>query len=152
MIRHIFPVKRSSDFGIARIVMKRVITFGTFDLLHPGHEYYLHQARSYGDFVITIVARDETVEKLKNKKPSHTQEQRVQALIDSGLCDQVFLGKPDHYYDRLLELQPDVICLWYDQHHLVPGLEKFLQTHKLDIKIIRIPAFEPHIHKTSLLR
>ena len=61
----------------------KVITFGTFDLLHPGHEYYLRQARSYGDVLMTIVARDETVEKLKHKKPSHTQEQRVQALIDS---------------------------------------------------------------------
>lgn len=132
--------------------MTKVITFGTFDLFHPGHEYYLRQARMYGDFLITIVARDETVERLKHKKPSHTQEERVQSLIDSGLCNQVFLGKPDHYYDRLLELQPDVICLGYDQHHLVPGLEKFLQAQKLDIKIIRIPAFQAHIHKTSLLR
>lgn len=132
--------------------MKRVITFGTFDLLHPGHEYYLCQARTHGDFLITIVARDETVERLKHKKPSHTQEQRVQAIIDSGLCDQVFLGKPDHYYDRLIELQPDVVCLGYDQHHLVPGLEKFLQEQKLAIQIIRIPSFQPHIYKTSLLR
>lgn len=132
--------------------MTKVITFGTFDLFHPGHEYYLRQARSYGDFLITIVARDETVQKLKHKSPVHTQEQRVQALQDSGLCDQVFLGKPDHYYDRLLELHPEIICLWYDQHHLVPGLEKFLSTQKLQIQIIRIPAFQEHIHKSSLLR
>ena len=130
----------------------KVMTFGTFDLLHPWHEYYLRQARSYGDFLITIVARDETVEKLKHKKPAHTQEQRMQALIDSGLCDQAFLGKPDHYYDRLLELRPDVICLGYDQHHLVPGLQQFLHDQNLDIQIVRIPAFKPEIYKSSLLR
>jgi FAD synthetase len=45
---------------------KRVVmTFGTFDLLHPGHLHYLSEAKKLGDYLITIVARDATVERLK---------------------------------------------------------------------------------------
>jgi FAD synthetase len=44
---------------------KTVMTFGTFDRLHPGHEYYLSEARKYGDCLITVVARDKTVVDIK---------------------------------------------------------------------------------------
>ncbi len=42
-----------------------VMTFGTFDMFHPGHEYYLSEARKLGDTLITIVARDVTVTRIK---------------------------------------------------------------------------------------
>ncbi|MEI6711388.1 MAG: adenylyltransferase/cytidyltransferase family protein [bacterium] len=41
------------------------MTFGTFDRFHPGHEYYLREAKKLGDTLITIVARDNTVERIK---------------------------------------------------------------------------------------
>jgi FAD synthetase len=44
---------------------KVVMTFGTFDMFHPGHRYYLSEARKEGDVLVVIVARDITVEKLK---------------------------------------------------------------------------------------
>jgi FAD synthetase len=44
---------------------KKVMTFGTFDLFHPGHVYYLSEAESLGDELIVIIARDERVTKLK---------------------------------------------------------------------------------------
>lgn len=44
---------------------KIVMAFGTFDVFHPGHEYYLTQAKKYGDILIVVVARDKTVEKVK---------------------------------------------------------------------------------------
>ena len=44
---------------------KIVMTFGTFDHLHPGHIYYLSEARKYGDYLITVVARDKTTGTLK---------------------------------------------------------------------------------------
>jgi glycerol-3-phosphate cytidylyltransferase-like family protein len=42
-----------------------VMTFGTFDYFHPGHKAYLKEAKQYGDYLITIVARDETVKHIK---------------------------------------------------------------------------------------
>jgi len=44
---------------------KVVMTFGTFDMFHPGHRYYLSEARKYGDILIVVVALDATVERLK---------------------------------------------------------------------------------------
>jgi cytidyltransferase-like protein len=44
---------------------KKVMTFGTFDLFHPGHVYYISQAESLADELIIIIARDERVKKMK---------------------------------------------------------------------------------------
>ena len=43
----------------------KVLTFGTFDHTHPGHISYLTQASHYGDHLITIIALDQTVQKVK---------------------------------------------------------------------------------------
>jgi cytidyltransferase-like protein len=34
-------------------------------VVHKGHKYYLKEAKKYGDILITIVARDSTIEKVK---------------------------------------------------------------------------------------
>lgn len=39
--------------------MKRVITYGTFDLLHYGHINLLQRAKSYGDYLIVALSTDE---------------------------------------------------------------------------------------------
>jgi FAD synthetase len=44
---------------------KVVMTFGTFDVFHPGHRFYLTEARKLGGRLIVIVALDSTVEKIK---------------------------------------------------------------------------------------
>ena len=45
--------------------MVTVMAFGTFDVLHPGHHFYLEQARKLGDNLVVVVARDANVKKLK---------------------------------------------------------------------------------------
>ena len=40
-------------------IMKRVITYGTFDLLHYGHINLLRRAKSYGDYLIVVLSSDE---------------------------------------------------------------------------------------------
>ena len=42
-------------------LLTRVLATGTFDLLHPGHVYFLTQARAMGDELFVIVARDSNV-------------------------------------------------------------------------------------------
>lgn len=42
-----------------RDFMKRVITYGTFDLLHYGHINLLRRAKSYGDYLIVALSTDE---------------------------------------------------------------------------------------------
>ncbi len=55
--------------------MKRVITYGTFDLLHYGHINLLKRAKALGDYLIVGLSSDEFNE-MKNKKSYYTYEQR----------------------------------------------------------------------------
>ena len=48
--------------------MKRVITYGTFDLLHYGHINLLRRAKALGDYLIVAVSTDEFNWNEKGKK------------------------------------------------------------------------------------
>lgn len=56
--------------------MKRVITYGTFDLLHYGHIHLLKRAKELGDYLIVALSTDEFNWKEKNKKCYFTFEER----------------------------------------------------------------------------
>jgi glycerol-3-phosphate cytidylyltransferase len=62
--------------------MKRVITYGTFDLLHYGHINLLRRARSLGDYLIVALSTDQFNSKEKGKKCYFTYEQR-KVLLES---------------------------------------------------------------------
>lgn len=59
--------------------MKRVITYGTFDMLHYGHINILKRAKSYGDYLVVCLSTDE-FNSLKGKKCYFSYEQRKQLL------------------------------------------------------------------------
>lgn len=59
--------------------MKRVITYGTFDLLHYGHINILKRAKAYGDYLVVCLSTDE-FNSLKGKKCYFNYEQRKQLL------------------------------------------------------------------------
>lgn len=56
--------------------MKRVITYGTFDLLHYGHINILRRAKELGDYLIVALSTDEFNWNEKNKKCYFNYEQR----------------------------------------------------------------------------
>ena len=60
--------------------MKKVITYGTFDLLHYGHINLLERAKNLGDFLIVALSTDEFNLKEKNKKSYFSYERRKQLL------------------------------------------------------------------------
>lgn len=55
--------------------MKRVITYGTYDLLHWGHIRLLKRARALGDYLIVALSTDE-INEFKGKKAYHSYEER----------------------------------------------------------------------------
>ncbi|MBQ3016473.1 MAG: glycerol-3-phosphate cytidylyltransferase [Clostridia bacterium] len=62
--------------------MRKVITYGTFDLLHYGHINLLKRAKELGDYLIVCVSTDEFNWNEKKKKSYFTYEQR-KALLES---------------------------------------------------------------------
>ena len=64
------------------IGMKRVITYGTFDLLHYGHINLLKRAKALGDYLIVVLSSDEFNWNEKHKKTYFTYEER-KALLEA---------------------------------------------------------------------
>ena len=60
--------------------MKKVITYGTFDLLHAGHINLLRRAKELGDYLIVVVFSDELNWKEKKKKCYFSYEERKQLV------------------------------------------------------------------------
>lgn len=71
------------------IGMKRVITYGTYDLLHYGHINLLRRAKALGDYLIVVLSSDEFNWNEKHKKTYFTYEQRKQLLESIRYVDLV---------------------------------------------------------------
>lgn len=68
--------------------MKKVITYGTFDLLHWGHIHLLKRAKALGDYLIVAVSTDEFNAK-KHKQAFHNFENRKLILEAIRYVDEV---------------------------------------------------------------
>lgn len=69
--------------------MKRVITYGTFDLLHYGHINILRRAKALGDYLIVGLSTDEFNSEKKNKKTYFNYDQRKTLLESLRYVDLV---------------------------------------------------------------
>lgn len=72
--------------------MKRVITYGTFDLLHYGHINLLERAKALGDYLIVAISTDEFNSKEKNKKTYFSFEQRKK-LLEALRCVDLVIAE-----------------------------------------------------------
>ena len=75
--------------------MKKVITYGTFDLLHVGHINLLRRAKALGDYLIVVVSSDE-FNAGKGKKAYHSFEDRKAILEAVKYVDEVL---PEYTWD-----------------------------------------------------
>lgn len=132
--------------------MTRVLVFGTFDGLHEGHEAYLAQARTFGDTIVASVPQDTTVALLKGKPPKRSFEDRKQALLSTGLVEEVIASDEEPgTYRSALQSRPDHILLGYDQHELIEDLCRFLEEHHSSIPVSIADPHHPETYKSSLL-
>ncbi len=68
--------------------MKKVITYGTFDLFHIGHINLLKRAKELGDYLIVAVSTDE-FNAVKRKSAYHSYEERKRILEVCRYVDEV---------------------------------------------------------------
>ena len=133
--------------------MKKVMTFGTFDILHKGHLSFFRQAKKLGDHLIVVVARDKFVERAKGKAPKNAETSRVHKVRNLPFVDRALLGSRVHnFYRTIRTYQPDMIALGYDQKPSLRDLKGDLGRHRLkDVRVIRLRSYKPNIYKSSLL-
>ncbi|MDO8509721.1 MAG: adenylyltransferase/cytidyltransferase family protein [bacterium] len=129
--------------------MKKVIVFGTFDIVHPGHIHMLKEAKEYGDYLVVIVARNSTVCSVKGRAPLNNEDKRLENIKALGIADSVRLGCIGDKYQVIAEEKPDVVALGYDQSVFVDNLEQILDNH---VQIVRLAPYQPDIYKSSKLR
>lgn len=72
--------------------MKRILTYGTFDLLHFGHIEILRRAKALGNYLVVAVSTDE-FNAIKNKKAYHDYETRKKMLEAVRYVDLVIPEK-----------------------------------------------------------
>lgn len=94
--------------------MKRVLTYGTFDLLHYGHIRLLKRAKELGDYLIVAVSTDE-FNAIKNKKAYHDYETRKKMLEAVRYVDLVI---PEDNWEQKIndvkEYKVDVVVMGSD--------------------------------------
>lgn len=125
--------------------------FGTFDKLHPGHINFIKQAKKYGNYLVLVLARDETIKKLKGHWPMEDIEKRAYNIAVTELVDLIFYGKLSGYYQVIKKYKPDVICLGYDQTYLTDNLAEKIKQYNLKTKIVRLKAYKPEKYKSSII-
>ena len=76
--------------------MKRVITYGTFDLFHEGHVRILRRAKALGDYLVVAISSDE-FNQLKGKKSVMSYEQRKEVVEAIRYVDLVI---PEHDWEQ----------------------------------------------------
>lgn len=133
----------------------RIMVFGTFDMIHKGHENLFAQARALAPHphLIVSVARDASVLRVKKHAPQQTEDARRAALAAHYLVDSAVLGDADGYVAHIVAAKPDIIALGYDQEgEYVQALEADLAAAGLHPRIVRLASFEPDTYKTSKLR
>lgn len=79
--------------------MKKVITYGTYDLLHVGHINLLRRAKALGDYLIVVVSSDE-FNAIKGKKAYYSFEDRKKILEAIKYVDEVL---PEYTWEQKID-------------------------------------------------
>ncbi|RLF64743.1 MAG: FAD synthase [Thermoplasmata archaeon] len=128
----------------------KVLVGGVFDIIHPGHIYFLKRAKELGDELIVVIARDSTVIKKKGRKPILPENIRKEIVEALKPVDRAVLGYEEgDIYKIVEEVKPDIIALGYDQDLDPKELEKELSKRGLNVKVVRIDKYN---HKLAATR
>jgi FAD synthetase len=120
--------------------MVTIMATGTFDLIHMGHIYYLREAKKLGDKLVTVVARDSTVRKMKHE-PVTPEDMRLGIIKELKMVDKAILGHEDDIYATVEEIKPDIIALGYDQIHDEKIIQQELKKRHINAKVVRLQKF-----------
>lgn len=140
---------------VTRYSLPVILTFGTFDHLHPGHLNFFQQAKKTAkSYLIVGIGRDSVVEKIKNSTPDHDELTRLRNVRAVPEVDHAYLlpENPDQRFDWIHSVKPDIIALGYDQTSFTEDLKTELAKRNCRPNIIRLAPYHPEKYKSSLVK
>ncbi|HOJ95462.1 MAG TPA: FAD synthase [Methanospirillum sp.] len=132
--------------------MIRVVATGTFDILHPGHLWYLYESAKLGDELWVIVARDANIR--HKPRPVIPEEQRREMVAALKPVTHAVLGDLEDMFRPIREIKPDIITLGCNQHFHPDTLTEALQKQHIIAKVVRISAYSgsPYTSSRDIVR
>ena len=127
-----------------------VLAGGVFDIIHPGHIYTLNAAKALGDVLVVVVATDNTSEKMKKRRPLHTQEQRQELVNSLSMVDLCLVGQEDDIFKTVDRVRPQIIALGYDQVHQEKFITDGCKRIKLEAKVARLQSPIPESSSSKI--
>lgn len=82
--------------------MKKIITYGTYDMFHPGHLRLLKRAKALGDHLTVAISSDE-FNKLKGKSSYYSFEDRAEIVDALTIVDEVI--REDNWEQKVTDIQ-----------------------------------------------
>jgi glycerol-3-phosphate cytidylyltransferase/FAD synthetase len=141
---------RNTLTEVGRSSLHVVLAGGVFDIIHPGHIHTLDAAKALGDVLVVVVATDNTSEKMKKRKPLHTQEQRQELVNSLSMVDLCLVGQEDDIFKTVNRVRPQIIALGYDQVHQEKFITDGCKKIKLDAKVARLQSPIPESSSSKI--
>jgi len=141
---------RTTLTEIGRNSLHVVLAGGVFDIIHPGHIYTLNAAKALGDVLVVVVATDITSEKMKKRKPLHTQEQRQELVNSLSMVDLCLVGQEEDIFKTVDRVRPQIIALGYDQIHQEKFITDGCKKIELDAKVARLQSPIPESSSSKI--
>ncbi len=123
--------------AIKRKKQRIVFTNGCFDIIHPGHAYYLAACRRYGDVLIVGLNADASVKRLKGPtRPIFPEKTRAYMLSQLASIDYIVIFSEDTPRELIARVRPDVLVKGGDYQGKTLAGEKIVRSYGGTIKLI----------------
>lgn len=134
-----------------RTKLNIVLTGGAFDILHIGHLTTLNEAKRLGDTLVVVIARNETIQRLKGREPINDEKIRLYLVNSLKPVDLAVLGDIKDPYKVVEKIKPDTIALGYDQKYDEDEMRSKLSQMGLTTKVIRLTMRVPEVKTSSII-
>ena len=119
--------------------MRKIVATGTFDILHPGHLFYLEESRKLGDELWVIVARERNV--VHKPRPIVPEEQRLKMISGLRCVDHALLGDMEDMFRPIADIDPEVVTLEFNQKFSEEKLIAQRRERGIRADVVRIGPF-----------
>ncbi len=130
--------------------IKVVLAGGVFDIIHPGHVYFLKKAKGLGDLLVVVVARDVNVIRFKGVQPMHSEKLRLELVSAIRYVDEAILGDENDLMVTVEKVRPDIVALGYDQIHDEKWISSEAQKRGILLQIVRLDSPYPNIKSRNI--